>query len=46
MSDAELMALYKQANNEVGKARPLTTTSIVRAMRAAYDAGLRQGSAA
>lgn len=34
LSDAGLTAIYKQANNEVGKARPLTTDSIFRAMRA------------
>lgn len=34
ISDAALTAIYKQANNEVGKARPLTTESIFRAMRA------------
>lgn len=34
LSDAGLTAIYKQANNEVGKARPLTTESIFRAMRA------------
>lgn len=33
LSDAGLTAIYKQANNEVGKARPLTTDSIFKAMR-------------
>lgn len=34
LTDEELTTIYKTANNEVGKARPLTTESIFKAMRA------------
>lgn len=37
-TDEELTTIYKQANNEVGKARPLTTESIFKAMRAMVEA--------
>lgn len=33
-TDEQLTEIYKVANNEVGKARPLTTKSIFSAMRA------------
>lgn len=37
MTDEQLTAIYKQANGEdVGKARPLTTQNIFRAMRAVH----------
>ena len=34
-SDEELTNIYKTANDELGKARPLTTDRIFKAMRAA-----------
>lgn len=46
LTDADLSAIYKQANGEdVGKARPLTTANIFRAMRATLAAAPRPPAA-
>lgn len=46
LTDADLSAIYKQANGEdVGKARPLTTANIFRAMRALLAAAPRPPAA-
>ena len=45
-TDDQLSEIYKTANDEVGKARPLTTERIFAAMRAAieYDRTLRNNN--
>ena len=43
-TDEELTVIYKQANDEVGKARPLTTASIFKAMRAIADEALERAA--
>jgi hypothetical protein len=39
LTHEELTKLYKEANKEVGKSKPITTVAIFKAMQAAYAQG-------